>query len=365
VTCHDEPAELDAYLYGLYPGARGSAEWLDAAATAARGFGARCLELTGPLLGHVDTESAARDLDLLRAVLGDTKLNYLGYSYGTLLGQVYAQLFPQRTGRLVFDGAVDPALSTFDATAAQAVGFEGVLRTFLAECLGSSDCPFDGTVDDALTRIRSLLDELDRRPLPSTSDGRVLGSDAMFSAIVLPLYDPANWGYLRELFATVLAGSSDYAFQLADSYHGRNADGSYRLNQTEAFISINCLDSREPADPAQLRTEADELARRAPVFGPQMAWGAVGCSQWPVPSKGARGAIAAAGSADILVVGTTHDPATPYAWAVRVASQLENGHLVSYDGDGHTAYNKSNECVDNAVDAFLLEGAVPAADPQC
>ncbi len=364
VSCYDDPAEMDQFIYGILPGLPGSDEWLAAASASTKAFSERCLELTGPLLGLVDTASAARDLDMLRAALGDTTLNFLGYSYGTLLGQVYAELFPERTGRLVLDGAVDPAASDFDGTATQAQGFESALRAFLEDCLGSQDCPFDGTVDAAMTQIRSLLDRLDASPLAST-DSRQLSSSAMFTAIILPLYNRDNWQYLRELFTSVFGGDADYAFQLADNYNGRNPDGTYANNQTEAFIAINCLDARGDGTVETMRAEAEKLRELAPVLGPQMSWGGTGCPNWSVPAKRDRVPIVASGSADILVVGTTNDPATPYRWAVTVAGALENGHLITYDGEGHTAYNKSNACVNDAVDAFLIDGTVPESDPLC
>ena len=364
VTCYDDPAELDEYLYGILPGLPGSDEWLAAAGESSREFGARCLELTGPLLGTVDTASAARDMDMLRAALGDKKLNFLGYSYGTLLGQVYAGLFPDKTGRLVLDGAVDPNASEFDKTATQARGFESALRAFLEDCATASDCPFDGSVDSSLREVRDLLDSLDRSPL-TAEDGRQLGSSSMFTAIILPLYNEGNWVYLRQAFTDVFAGDPEYAFLLADSYNGRDEAGVYRDNQTEAFIGINCLEEHGQPTADEMRAEAAELRELAPVLGPQMSWGGTGCANWPVPAVLPRGPIEAPGSPDILVIGTTNDPATPYSWAVTVAETLENGHLITYEGEGHTAYNKSNDCVNSAVNAFLVSGTVPASDPRC
>lgn len=364
VTCYDDPAELDSYIYDIVPGDPGSDAWLAATAANAKEFGERCLELSGPLLGLVDTPNAARDLDMLRAALGDTTLNYVGYSYGTLLGLVYAELFPERTGRLVLDGAVDPAATDFEGTATQAKGFESALTAFLADCASTSDCPFDGSVTSSLREIRALLDSLDASPLRG-EDGRQLGSATMFIAIILPLYNQSNWQYLRQLFTEVFEGDSSYAFQLADNYNGRNPDGTYRDNQTEAFISINCLDARGDGTVETMRDEAAELKSIAPVFGPQMSWGGTGCPNWPVLPKRDRLPIVAPGSADILVIGTTNDPATPYSWAVTVADTLENGHLVTYNGEGHTAYNKSNACVNDVVDDFLIDGTVPVSDPDC
>ena len=178
--------------------------------------------------------------------LGDEKLNYPGYSYGTFLGATYADLYPAKTGRLVLDGAVDPATSDFEVTETQAVGFENAARAYLAECLGESDCPFTGTVDSSMYRIRAILDRLDASPF-ARSDGRMLGSSAMFTAIILPLYSESNWPYLSDLFTDVLSGNADYAFQLADAYYGRDADGTYLDNSTEAFVAINCLDYSQRA----------------------------------------------------------------------------------------------------------------------
>lgn len=364
VSCYDDPAVLDAFNYGIVPGVVGSDEWIAASEQVSRDFGASCLEHTGPLLQYVDTVSAARDLDLLRSVLGDAKLNYLGFSYGTFLGATYADLFPENTGRLVLDGALDPATSDYDVTRTQASGFESAFRAYLADCIGRDDCPFVGTVDQAEAQTAALLDRLAVTPIPA-SDGRELGATAMFFAIILPLYNQSNWPYLDQLFADVAQGGTDTAFLLADSYFERNADGSYASNSTEALVSVNCLDYTSDDDVATMRAQAAELAALAPVFGPRMAYGGVGCANWPFTSTRERAAIAAEGSSDILVVGTTNDPATPYVWAEALASELQNGHLITYTGEGHTAYNKSNDCILDAVDDYFLDGTVPAEDPRC
>jgi pimeloyl-ACP methyl ester carboxylesterase len=364
VSCHDDPAELDAFLYDITPGAVGSDEWIAAAQAANTAFGQRCLDQTGDLLGFVDTVSAARDLDLLRAVLGDKKLNYLGFSYGTLLGATYAELYPKNTGRLVLDGALDPTSSSFDVSLTQAEGFESAMRAFLADCASASECPFSGSIDDSMLKIRALLDRLDASPIRNT-DGRELGSNAMTSAIVLPLYSQDNWPYLQQLFAAVMKGDAQLAFTLADSYNGRDVDGTYIDNSLEARLAINCLDYSSQADVSVMRAEAAQLAAAAPVLGKQLAYGDLGCLGWPVAAASQRPVIDGAGAADILVVGTTNDPATPYSWAQALAQQLETGHLVTYEGEGHTAYNKSNDCVDSAVDDYFIKGTVPASDPMC
>jgi hypothetical protein len=214
-----------------------------------------------------------------------------------------------------------------------------------------------------MTQIGSLLASLQASPLAG-QDGRELGAGTMFIAIILPLYNQSNWPALDDLFTQVMSGESDFAFLLADSYNGRDPDGTYTDNSTEAFVAINCLDYVGEYSNEILRSQAAELARIAPVFGPRMSYG-VGCERWPFPPTRVREPIAAAGSADILVLGTTNDPATPYVWAQAMAEQLENGHLITYNGEGHTAYNKSNDCVNDAVDDYFIEGTVPESDPDC
>jgi pimeloyl-ACP methyl ester carboxylesterase len=364
VLCHDDPAELDAFIYDTLPGETGSDEWIATAVQANADYAEQCLVHTGDLLGFVDTVSAARDLDLLRGVLGDEKLNYLGFSYGTFLGATFAELYPEKTGKLVLDGALDPTSTSFDVSLTQAEGFESALRAFLADCFGTDDCPFDGTADAAMLKIRALLDRLDASPIRHT-DSRELGSNAMTSAIVLPLYSQENWPYLRQLFSSVMAGDASVAFTLADSYNGRNPDGTYLDNSLEARMAINCLDYASQPDTAVMREQAAELQRLAPVLGKQLSFGDVGCLGWPVASSNPRPVIDGSGAADILVVGTTNDPATPYFWAVSLAEQLASGHLVTYEGEGHTAYNKSNDCLTGTVDDFFVDGVVPDSDPKC
>ncbi|PZQ89629.1 MAG: alpha/beta hydrolase [Leifsonia xyli] len=363
ISCTADPAELDDYIYGIVPGELGSDERIALTEQKNAAFGRGCQEHTGALLANVDTESAARDLDLLRAALGDRTLDYLGYSYGTYLGARYAELFPSKAGRLVLDGALDPSASEFEVNLAQARGFESALGAYLTDCLSRKQCPFSGSVEEARTRIAGLLRGLDERPI-AAADGRMLGSSTMFSAILLPLYNQASWGNLDALFDEAFAGGTGIAFQLADFYNNRASDGSYTSNGTEAFISINCLDYPSDGDPATMRAEAAQLAEAAPVFGPWMAYGGTLCPQWPFRSSVERGPITAPGSPDILVVGTTNDPATPYVWAQALAAQLEKGHLVTRKGEGHTAYGES-ECVTRVADAFLVDGTVPASDPMC
>ncbi|MBF4462856.1 MULTISPECIES: alpha/beta hydrolase [unclassified Rathayibacter] len=363
VSCLDSAA-LDSYLYDITPGTRGSDAWIQAQTASADAFAAGCEQRSGPLLAQLGTTSAARDLDVVRAALGDQTLSYLGYSYGTFLGATYAGLFPDRVGRLVLDGAIDPAASSSDVVLEQAKGFESALRTYLADCLGSAGCPFTGSVDSAMADVRALLDRVDVSPIRA-NDGRELGANTLVTAIVYPLYSAEGGKNLSEMLTDVRRGSADLAFQYADAYNGRTSDGSYPENTTEAFLAINCVDYSYDADPVAMRANETALVAAAPTIGRYMAYGDILCGRWPVAFTGTRAPITAAGSAPILVVGTTNDPATPYVWAQALAGELEAGHLVTYTGEGHTAYNKSNSCVNDAVDAYLLEGTVPAKDPQC
>jgi pimeloyl-ACP methyl ester carboxylesterase len=368
VKCYTDPASLDKYIYSIPAGAIGSDAWISEVEQENKAFGAECAKYTGALLGHVDTVSAAKDLDLLRAALGDKKLNYLGYSYGTLLGQTYANLYPKNTGRLVLDGVVDPTVTPFELDADQAQGFELDLRAFLAECPKLKNCPFTGTIAQSEASISGVLTKLQAHPI-SNGDGRELGAETMFTAIIYPLYNTDNWPYLVDLFNDVGNGSAKVAFELADAYNDRNSNGTYSDNETEAFTAINCLDY--PSDPnvATMRAQAAQMIKLAPVFGALMSYGGTSCYDWPYKSTRTAGALTAKGSAPILVVGTTGDPATPYAMAQHVATLLENGHLITYHGNGHTAYNKNttaaDQCVNTAVDNFFVHGTVPATDPEC
>ncbi|SKA93487.1 alpha/beta hydrolase fold [Agreia bicolorata] len=362
VTCLTDK-EMDSYLYDVLPGARGSQEWLDAYTASSKNFAASCEKNSPELLGHVDTVSAARDLDLLRATLGDSKLNYLGYSYGTFLGSTYADLYPQKVGRLVLDGALDPTSSNFDVSVGQAVGFENAIKAYLADCLTKSSCPFNGSVDDGMAKIGELLAQVDASPIRA-SDGRELGSSSMLTAIIYPLYNAENWSYLSDMFSDVFAGNADYAMQFADGYNGRGSDGKYADNSTEAFMAINCLDYAYTNDPVVVQKQNADLVAAAPTVGPWWSYGDISCDVWPDKTTRTPHAVTAQGAAPILVVGTTGDPATPYAWAQSLASQLSSGQLITFVGEGHTAYGSSS-CVKQIVDEYFLKGTVPTSDPRC
>jgi pimeloyl-ACP methyl ester carboxylesterase len=359
-------AELDAELAGTGTGAGapGDRPAAPERRRAAEEFAAGCLARTGDLLAHVGTRSAARDLDVLRAALGQERLDYLGKSYGTLLGATYAELFPQRVGRVVLDGALDPAAGYAEVVAEQAVGLEGALAAYAAGCAQRRGCPLADDPAAAVGQVRDLLRGLEAEPLP-TDSGRPLTASLAVMGVVAPLYDDAAWPALDQALAAALEGDGSPLLRIADAYAGRREDGSYATNTLEAFIAVTCLDRPVDASPAAVEAAAAEAERASPTFGRHLAGGEVQCGAWPVPAVGLPLPLTADGAAPILVVGTTGDPATPYSWAQELAAQLTSGRLLTWQGEGHTAYRRGSACVDGAVDGYLLDGVLPGEGATC
>ncbi|WP_203336497.1 alpha/beta hydrolase [Nocardioides limicola] len=354
-------AELDEYLSGA-PWPMSPAEVDDWLAQDEMFLGG-CAEKSGRLAGHVTTVEAARDMDVIRAVLDESTLTYFGASYGTKLGATYAELFPQRVGRLVLDGGVDVSLAKLDKSMQQAAGFETALRAYVSHCVSGGSCFLGNDVDEGLTQIQELLDEIANEPL-RTSAGRELRIGNAFYGLVTPLYNRDYWNYLDTGLRTALTGDGSMLLLLSDAYHSRS-DNGYENNASEAIYVINCLDdpSAVPAD--QVPDIMDDFLAASPTFGEIFAWGMTGCAGLPYESSEEPLEIRAAGAAPILVTGTTRDPATPMQWAESLAEQLESGILIRRDGDGHTAYGQGNSCVDEVVDAYLLDGEVPDGPVDC
>lgn len=360
VKCYDAP-QMDDYLYGIPSAARG-AEWETELLDSHKAFAEACDANSNGILPYITTVNAARDMDLIRAVLGDKQLNYLGYSYGTFLGATYAKLYPEKAGRLVLDGAIDPAVPGLEVGATQALGFESALRAYMQDCLDSGECPFNGTVDEAMADLGALLASVDSTPLKS-GDGRMLGADSLMTAIIAALYSQDSWGYLTQALDEALQGDPTSALFLADFYNGRE-NGTYTDNSAEAFRAYNCMDYPVEDDPAAEAATNAKIAEGAPTIAPYWT-GPDSCAVWPYPPTGTRGEIKAEGAGPILVIGTTNDPATPYEWSESLAKQLEEGILITRVGEGHTGYNKGNACVDDAVEAFLLDDVVPEDGLRC
>jgi pimeloyl-ACP methyl ester carboxylesterase len=316
------------------------------------------------VVAHVTTVEAARDMDVLRSALGEAELTYFGASYGTKLGATYADLFPDKVGRLVLDGAVDVGLDAVSLSLGQAEGFERALTAYVDDCLDRGDCFLGDSTDEGLQAIKDVLADIDENPLPSL-DGRELTAGTGFLGVITPLYNRDYWFLLDRALEEAQEGDGTTLMLLADAYASRSPDGTYNDNSTEAIYAINCLDDPFAVTADEVPDYVDRFVEASPTLGEVFAWGLVGCGGIQVESSEPERDIRGAGAAPIVVVGTTRDPATPYEWAVALAGQLESGVLVSRDGDGHTAYNAGNDCVDEAIEAYLVDGTVPEDGLEC
>jgi pimeloyl-ACP methyl ester carboxylesterase len=323
-----------------------------------------CKKLSGPLLEHVSTVDVARDLDVLRALVGDKTLHYFGFSYGTYIGATYAGLFPNKVGRMVLDGAIDPDASPLHAQLLQTKGFETALTAYLQDCIAGGSCPLGESVADGRQAVEDLLAQIAKSPLP-TQSGRDLTLGLAVYGIAFPLYDKRAWPILTQALTVATQGQGDVLLAIADAYTARSSDGSYPTNQVEAQAPINCLDNPQHASVADIVSAEQRFERAAPVFGRIGAWFAYACSHWPYTADAPKPDFAAVGAPPIVVIGTTRDPATPYSQAVALARELDSGVLITRDGDGHTGYGQGNACVDGAVDTYLLTGNPPANGLRC
>ncbi|MFB7848873.1 MULTISPECIES: alpha/beta hydrolase [unclassified Streptomyces] len=328
-------------------------------------FASGCEKRSGTILPHVSTVETARDMDMLRALLGDEKLHYVGASYGTFLGATYAGLFPGRVGRLVLDGAMDPSLPSVEMNRDQTAGFETAFQSFAADCVKKADCPLGTTsTADAATRLKRLFADLDVHPI-ETGDSRRLTESLATTGVIAAMYDESAWPQLREALAAAQDGDGSGLLSLSDSYYERQPNGTY-ANLMFANAAVNCLDL-PPAftDAEDVERAVPGFEKASPVFGRAFAWAALNCAHWPTPPTGTPHRIEAKGAAPIVVVGTTRDPATPYKWAESLAGQLSSGTLLTYSGDGHTAYGRGSDCIDTAINTYLLEGTPPDDGKKC
>lgn len=324
----------------------------------------KCEEKTGPVLGEVDTENSAKDLDILRAALNDTKLNYMGFSYGTFLGSTYASLFPDNVGAMVLDGAMDPSLSYEELTSGQAKAFEKALRAYVEHCLKSDGCPLSGGVDNAIEQIRDLIAAVEANPVRA-KDGRMVSASTLVTGMIVPLYNDDNWPLLTQALGAALKNDASPFLRLADFNAEREPDGKYSSNSAFAFSAINCLDYPMATDTAAMRADDQQLRLDSPTFGKYFAYGGTSCKEWPYKNVRTPAPVEYKGSTEILVIGTTGDPATPVEWASELRKQLGTASLLTWQGEGHTAYGRSNDCVGNAVDSYLVDGKTPADNTVC
>src|SRR6187200_800538 len=355
VSCWGQ-ADLDRY-FAMDSSPNDAAE-LQARIDEQTNFGRSCLNGSGTLLEHISTMETVRDLDLLRGLVGDAKLNYFGASYGTRIGALYAEMYPQRVGRMILDGAVD-VNTTSKIT--QVDGFERALHHFAQWC-AEDNCRMGSQQDDVIHVIKDFLDRLDQQPLKASGD-RTLSQQQGDEAVFYSMYGgTSSWPMLREaLDEAVFDKDGSKMLQLADASDRRNRDGSYgQLNY--AFPAIRCLDSQDNSVRVAERRLALE-SRSAPILGPLNGPDLV-CARWPVKSAPKPPKVDVAGAPPIMVIGTTGDPATPYEYAQSMARELGSGVLVTLDGEGHLAYGQS-ACVRKLVVAYLVDDKVPADGTRC
>jgi pimeloyl-ACP methyl ester carboxylesterase len=324
---------------------------------------AACEANSGAVLPHLTTVNTARDMDLLRHVLGDNKLHYFGFSYGTQLGGVYAHLFPQNVGRAVLDAVVDPDADETEGFLQQIAGFQLALEHYMEDCAEEfeDNCATGAGGSEGNAILTDFLAGLAEEPLPTDDEDRDLTQSLAVTGIIAALYDEETWDYLTMALWSALEDEDGSMLLLfADFYNGRDENGQYS-NQTDARTAISCADAApvdEDAEEPEDRTE--EFIAASPVFGPYAGSGQdEGCEGWPVAGDGVLD-VSAEGAPPMVLIGTTGDPATPYEGAERMQNALGEGVgvLLTYEGEGHGAYG-SDDCIDEAVDEYLLNGMVP------
>jgi pimeloyl-ACP methyl ester carboxylesterase len=354
ITCGETPGAAPAPLPDPVP------TTANAQATLMGGFrqfAAGCEKASAPVLPHIGSVDAARDLERLRIALGDSGLTYMGQSYGSLLGLTYASMFPTHVRAMVLDSVIDPALSFDQITQGQAIGFEASLQSFFSWCAGTSTCPWH-TGADPTGALVAQIGASAANPVPA-GNGRTAGAGELYDALLGGLYARVDWPELGDALAADAAGNGAPIVTMSDNY---NKNGS--SNGSDAAVAIDCLDHPVSHDLATFGSLADRSKASAPVFGPLLAWGEASCAVWPAPATRPVGPVAADGAPPILVIGTTADPATPYQWAVNVAHELQHGVLLTRDGVDHVAYFYS-PCVRNDVQTYIVSGGAPPPGTTC
>jgi pimeloyl-ACP methyl ester carboxylesterase len=305
------------------------------------------------------TANAARDMDILRQAVGDKQLNYMGKSYGTFLGTLYAQFFPDKVGRMVLDGAVDPTISDFQQSLTQAIGFDKAFAAFATDCNKQSDCPLPKDKDAGIKFMKQLFIQAAKKPIAIKGDNRILSESLMVLGTASALYESfTGWPDLRTAIAEAKNGKGDTFLKLAGEYTGRLEDGSYRSNEFDSAAIIDCLDFTDVRTTREMKKDARVFDEMAPLFGPYLAYSGLGCKYFETPE--ATRILPTKTANSIVIIGTTGDPATPYQWAQGLNKMLSNSVLLSLTGNGHTGQGQGNTCVDDQVDDFYLKNATPA-----
>ena len=331
-----------------------------------REFAQGCRDHSGAIFEHIDTVSAARDFDMVRSILGQDKLNLLGYSYGTFLGATYAGLYPAQVGRFVLDGALDPSLSVDEVSSMQMRGLDASLQQWITDCATQASCPMGRTKDEGIANVRSFLESLEASPLPTNDPDRPLTEGLAVTAMIGAMYNTQWWPELTNAYSDATRRNDGTAMlEIADLMNSRNPDGTYADNSTDAINAINNLDYKPAGTDAEWIARADALKSELSILDRYVGYPSAGLSAWPT-EHAERAPIHATGAAPILVIGTTHDPATPYPMAEALASQLDSGVLITVEGWNHTAYRRgANQCVVRAVEDYLVKDTVPTDGLTC
>jgi pimeloyl-ACP methyl ester carboxylesterase len=349
--------DLDA-SFGYVPDPVSDASF-QVAVSISRSIAEGCGAALGDRLSLYSTEQTAKDMDAIRKALGEETFDYLGYSYGTQLGAVYAQLFPATIRSMVLDGAVDLEQTPVESSEGQAMGFERALSNFSTWC--SQNTEQCGIGPDARATIVDTINAADAAAVRG-SDGRIATSGWVFYSVVSALYYQPSWTYLAQGIADLGDGDPTLMFLLADSYADRQSDGSYS-NMFDAFNTISCIDSDAYPTVEEIRDLQAQWRGKYPVFGPALAIGLLNCALWPA-KKDPYPVGPATGAPPIVVVGTLGDPATPYESTPKLAAMLGTGRVLTYEGEGHTVY-PDDDCIRRAVDAYLIDLTVPAEGTSC
>ena len=359
IRCIDNLDGHDA----LDPSPDNAAE-LKALVDSSRAYAKACASRNDTTLAYLSTDAVARDMDLIRAAVGDEGLSYLGFSYGTLIGALYAERFPDHIRAMALDGAIDPSLDLEAFRADQAKAFEGALERFLSDCAKRPKCDFYEGGNSARA-FDALMASIDRKPLPALllRDPRLVGPGLAWSAVLGALYSESSWPLLATALELAKRGDGSVMLAISDPFRGRKANGSYS-NMQDAYTANTCLDYPAPTDVKTFTLWATRLEKAAPHFAQFVAYNDLTCAFWSVPAQGIPRAVTAKGAPPIVVVGSTGDPATPYQWAQALAGELDSGVLVTRDGEGHTGYIDST-CIQKAVDAYLLKLTVPKKGLTC
>lgn len=347
ITCAND-SEMDAFT-AVDP-VLDDADEKQAYIQALESFAAGCVRKSNFLLPFVDTASSARDMDLIRQALGDERLTYLGFSYGTYLGQWYAHLFPKHVRALALDGVLDASEPLGELRFLEAAAFQENLDAFFTACRDEPSCVYTRKGDPE-QRLEASMEAIDRSPMRIGS--RELTRGQAMLAVESMLYSPSDWTFLDEALAALDSGDARLFLQLADSAEGRNGDGTYSSNAKGYGAAVECLDWGASSDIASYDGRGALMAYASTLFGPFFQYADVGCMYWPVKGRHVNEDLTAAGAPPILVVAATGDPATPYPEAEAVASRTPGAVLLTRDGWGHGSYFAS-QCVQDAENAYLI-----------